>query len=509
MRVLLLHRDRDFDFERPAAARAEELREDLELETLLGAMSDGDGYLADIAARVLPASLEDPGEIAYRQDVLRDLIAKPGLASDLYETSVEADQARRQAFWGYHGASPETVLHGAVRVLAALMGAVVRLRGLADTSHGEVASEGLRRFLSMVREELDDAWLRSVREQLSLLGSRDLLISAALGSGNLGTAHVVRRPRTDRRGLLERLPIRRRRDRIDFEIPPRDESGLRALRELRGRGIAPVAAALAQATEHIAGFFEALRAELGFYVACLNLHRRLAGKGEPICFPEVTGAGESAMRAAGLYDPCLSLVSGGRAVGNDLAADGRPLIVMTGANGGGKSTLLRAIGLAQLMAQCGMFAAAESLRTSACTGIFTHWAREEDAEMRRGRLDEELERLSAIADGVRPGGMVLCNEPFASTNEREGSQIGREVVRALLDCSVRVVLVTHLYELARELEAERNGEALFLRAEREPDGRRTFVLAQGGPLPTAFGADLHERVFGEPPHTVRAAAVPR
>lgn len=506
MKVLLLHRDRDFDFERSGPAGEADLREDLELATLLEAMGDGDDHLTGVGARVLLASLEDPGEIYYRQGVLRDLLAHPGLASDLYETSLEADRARRQAFWGYHGASAETVLHGSVRVLAALMGAVVRLRDLADANHDEVGSEGLRRFFSMVREELDDAWLRSVRDQLSLLGSRDMLISAALGSGNLGTAHVVRRPRADHRGLLERLPIRRRRDRVDFEIPPRDESGLRALRELRARGIAPVAAALAQATEHIAGFFEVLRAELGFYVACLNLHRRLAAKGEPVCFPEVAGAGESAMRAAGLYDPCLSLVTDERLVGNVLEADGRPLIVMTGANGGGKSTLLRAIGAAQLMAQCGMFVAADSLRTTVCSGLFTHWAREEDAEMRRGRLDEELERWSAIADGLRPGGMVLCNEPFTSTNEREGSRIGQEVVRALLDCSVRVVLVTHLYELARELEAERPGEALFLRAERGPGGRRTFTLAQGGPLPTAFGADLHERVFGEPPRTSRPAA---
>lgn len=509
MRVLLLHRDRDYDFGRPGPAGEAELREDLELATLLGAMGDGDEYLADIAARVLLASLEDPGEIAYRQDVLRDLLAHPGLASDLYETALEADRARRQAFWGYHGASPETVLHGSVRVLSALMGTVVRLRGLADASHDEVGSDGLRRFLSMVQEELDDAWLESVRDQLSLLGSRDLLISAALGSGNLGTAHVVRRPRADRRRLLERLPIRRRRDRIDFEIPPRDESGLRALRELRGRGLAPVAAALAQATEHITGFFEVLRAELGFYVACLNLHRRLAAKGEPVCFPEVAGAGEGAMRAAGLYDPCLSLVTDERLVGNDLEADGRPLIVVTGANGGGKSTLLRAIGVAQLMTQCGMFVAAESLRTSVCAGLFTHWTREEDAEMLRGRLDDELARLSAIADGLRPGAMVLCNEPFASTNEREGSQIGREVVRALLDSSVRVVLVTHLYDLARALEAERGGEAVFLRAARGPDGRRTFALSEGGPLPTAFGADLHERVFGEPPRSGRPATVTR
>ena len=41
--------------------------------------------------------------------------------------------------------------------------------------------------------------------------------------------------------------------------------------------------------------------------------------------------------------------------------------------------------------------------------------------------------MSAIADVIGPGACVLCNESFASTNEREGSEIARQVVRALLE----------------------------------------------------------------------------
>jgi len=60
----------------------------------------------------------------------------------------------------------------------------------------------------------------------------------------------------------------------------------------------------------------------------------------------------------------------------------------TGANRGGKSTLLRSVGLAQLMMQCGMFVAASWLRSSVCDSVFTHFRREEDAEMKSGKLDE-------------------------------------------------------------------------------------------------------------------------
>ena len=52
-------------------------------------------------------------------------------------------------------------------------------------------------------------------------------------------------------------------------------------------------------------------------------------------------------------------------------ADGKSLVIITGANSGGKSTFLRSAGLAQLMMQCGMFVAAGSFRASVCKRVFT------------------------------------------------------------------------------------------------------------------------------------------
>jgi len=37
---------------------------------------------------------------------------------------------------------------------------------------------------------------------------------------------------------------------------------------------------------------------------------------------------------------------------------------------------------------------------------------------------------------------------------------------------------------------------VFLRAPREDDGRRPFRLIEGEPLPTSFGKDVFDRVFG-------------
>jgi DNA mismatch repair ATPase MutS len=148
------------------------------------------------------------------------------------------------------------------------------------------------------------------------------------------------------------------------------------------------------------------------------------------------------------------------------------------------------------MTQAGMFAAADSLRLNLAAGVFTHFKREEDDTMQSGKLDEELRRMSEIVDRIAPGAMLLCNESFASTNEREGSQIARHVVRALVDERVKVLFVTHQFDLADSFYTVASPDALFLRAARESSGQRSFKIIEGKPLPTNYGQDSYRAVFG-------------
>ena len=104
-----------------------------------------------------------------------------------------------------------------------------------------------------------------------------------------------------------------------------------------------------------------LRTELTFYIGCLNLHEQLVKKAEPACFPMPAASGERRRSFHGLYDVCLALSVAQKVVGNDVNADNKDLVIITGANQGGKSTFLRSIGQAQLMMQAGMFVPAEIL----------------------------------------------------------------------------------------------------------------------------------------------------
>jgi hypothetical protein len=494
MKAFLMHADHDFDLERELPPNAGDLIQDLELGTLLDAMAGGDTFLRDVAKRAVLAGLTDPAAITYRQHVLADCLAQPSIVREIYDVAVVAIESERRNFFGLFRAGPDSILHRSVQVLEFFAGVLKILRTISDEHAGRFRSKGFTRLFAMLSKELSDEYFTEVEDHLrELKFRRGVLISAELGQGNSGVRYVLRRPREQ--NWIGRLSGGSRPG-YSFQVPDRDENGFKALSELQGRGINLVANALAQSTDHILSFFRMLRSELAFYIGCVNLEARLTGKGEPTCFPVPLADQPPVLSAQGLYDAALALHTGGRVVGNSLNADGKALVMITGANQGGKSTFLRSVGVAQLMMQCGMFVPAESLRANVCRGVFTHYKREEDATMESGKLDEELSRMSAVVDQITPGAIVLCNESFASTNEREGSEIARQIVRALLARDIKVLFVTHLFDLAHGFYLEQAETVLFRRAQRQAGGERTFQLAEGEPLPTSYGEDVYRRIFG-------------
>lgn len=516
MNVWLMHPGRDFvppaevprqvRFRDPDSGPAHELStcerllwDDLELDTLAGAMANDDRYLFDVARRALLTSPANDAEtIAFRQQILDDCLRNPGVVRELYAIVEETIEVKKKYYFGVLTRYPAGILRGAVELMRVLMGMLARMRDLARTHAAGFESKGFTDLLSMLQREFDDTFAASVDRHLKELRFRGgLLLSARLGESGEGTDYVLRRDGGRPKSWLARLVHRGSRA-YSFRLHERDEAGARILSELYDRGINQVANALAQSTEHVLGFFLLLRVELAFYVGCLNLHDRLSALGVRTGFPDPEPRGTRGLRFEDLRDPCLALKLGRAPAANDADANGRDLVIVTGANQGGKSSFLRSVGIAQLMMQSGMFVAAGSFSAGLGASVFTHYKREEDATMRGGKLDEELARMNEIAMAVRPASLVLFNESFASTNEREGSEIARQVTRALLEARVQVIFVTHLYDFAHGIYAARGEGTLFLRANREADGSRTFRLVEAEPLETSYGEDLYRDVFGVP-----------
>ena len=493
MRPHLLFPDRDFDPRTAHPWAWSDLERDLDLETVFGAMAQGDTFTLDIVRRVvLSGPGEDAATIHHRQEILRDVLKTPAFIRSLQSIVADAVAADGRHYLGTLTQYPSQVLRWSSELIPDLLIQARRLRALADDATGTLSAPGWQAFLAMLRSELDDAFfLRAESVLQEVRRDRGLLLSATLGPGLKGRSLTLHRPPEPPRGWRVWL-FPPKPGKHGFTINARDQAGTSMLSELRDRGTAIAAAALGHTADHVRGFFHALRHELAFYLGCLALHERLAAIGAPTCVPETADPGARVLAGRGVYDLSLALRRGAAVVGNDFDAGGKGILVVTGANQGGKTTFLRSLGLAQLMTQCGMFAAAEMFRTGLCDRLFTHFRREEDAAMASGKLDEELARMSAIVDHLGPFSMVLFNESFSATNEREGSEIATQIVSALLERGIRLAFVTHLYEFPHALHERDAGRAAFLRADRA----RSFRLSAGEPLRTAHAEDLYERVFG-------------
>lgn len=491
-----MHKDRDFDSEEPLPSEADALVADLGLDTLFEAMARGDRFVKNVGKKAMLVGLRDVDGITYRQDVLKDCIKNPSIVRTIYHIPIELNEKKKNHWWGIFTRRPSSTLYEAREMIQICVELLQKLKAIANEHACDFESDGFKAFFNMIRRELDDDYFSTVKVHLKELEFRKgALISAELGKGNEGTNYVLRKPHQMKQNWIERLLTRNSRS-YTFSISDRDEAGARAVGELKDRALDSVANALAQSADHIDAFFHMLQVELAFYIGCLNLSEQLADLDEPFCFPTAAAASERCHSFAELYDVCLALSMNQKIVGNDVRADNKDLAVITGANQGGKSTFLRSIGSAQLMMQCGMFVPARFFSANIANGVFTHYKREEDVTMESGKLDEELARMSAMADRITSNSMALFNESFAATNEREGSELAKQIISALVDRRIKVFFVTHLYEFAHAFYENKLGNAIFLRAERKADRQRTFNVIEGEPLRTSFGGDVYRTIFG-------------
>jgi MutS domain V len=513
MKAFLMFRDRDFDLKQPAPPNAEALVQDLELETLFGAMASGDQLIHDVTKAAVLGGVESTvEEIVYRQHVMTDALHRPGVLRDIYSLAGEAIAREKKAYFGLFRDSPETLLNRSIEVMSMFVDVLRRLRQVAEQAEPDFRSEGFRTLFAMLKRELSEDYFKEVSGHLKRLKFPDFVfVSARLGGGAKGIGYTLRQfPADHRFWPLRFLP--RRLGGYTLHIHPRDEAGGQAVSALRNRGLALAARALGQSVDHILSFFHMLRAEIAFYIGGVNLQERLSGLGLTTVVPILAGLDERRFACRGLYDVCLAISMNKAVVGNDVDGNGKELTIITGANQGGKSTFLRSAGLAQMMMQSGLFVGAEAFGANIVRGVFTHYKREEDRSMASGKFDEELNRMNVLADMLHPHALILFNESFASTNEREASEIARQIVAALLDSRLKVFFVTHLYPFACAMEEMNLKSALFLRAERREDGSRTFKLVEGKPLETSFGEDLYKRIFatdaesGHSPSKQRAIA---
>lgn len=524
---------------------------DLGLDEVARALSPDHAH-ADRVKQILLALCGDPGVIAYRQDVLSDLLRNPALADGLNRLLPALGQL---SFYGHPARPNEPALQQTIFRLGELelyVDCVQQLRALLLAQGDGLRAEGLHRLRDALTEIEADPAFQALRAELPEMLAKVRNIGSVTIGVNLD-AHMMpseatllsintHRFKGAGLSLLGRLLGKpgdgdpagnqatqglARLHRITLpEGMPHTRSNLmlvplfKDLSDLLESVARLVADALARYARISAQFLVALEGEIAFYFGAIRLVRRIEAAGLPMCRPQVVAKEERLTEVCDLFNLNLALRMlarepdarlGERIVLNDARFDdeGR-VFILTGPNQGGKTTFIQAVGLVHILAQTGLPVPGSWARISPVDAIFTHFAAEERPDLESGRLGEEVRRLSRIFAHATRYSLILLNESLSSTSPNKSLHLARDVVRGLRMLGARVIFATHLHALAEEAEqinARTPGDSRVasLVSQTVPDdgkgnaddgsaadaaGRRTYEILPGPPQGTSFARDI-------------------
>jgi len=280
----------------------------------------------------------------------------------------------------------------------------------------------------------------------------------------------------------------------------------------------PLAKALKQFVSINSRVFTHLYADLLFYLGALKVVDTIRSCGLPVSRPTILKAETRRLEVKDIHNIDLLLHlfdrNGKRPkdfseqiVTNDLkqGEEGR-ICIITGPNRGGKTTLLQAVGLTQVMSQVGLYVPAREAAVSVCDNILTHYPALEQLEKGTGRFGEEAQRIETVFQAATRYSLVLLNESLSSTSGGESLFLAQDIVRVLRMLGARVIFATHLHGLAasaQQLNTDTAGDSavtslVALVEVEEHNGqpvriRPTFRVVPGPPEGRSYALDLARR----------------
>lgn len=412
--------------------------------------------------RVLSHPPQDPSHAALRRDVLEKLSAS---GSARRELEVIYDQIRtlRQQL----GIAPVR----SVDVLRRRLEILATVRTLVDTMASAFAESGeplgrVSRWASAIKESDTYRALGDLLDYDEHLATVDVRVR--VGSDGRVRSLALTSVQENTQSRFARSPLARWVARLVLLF-----RGYRfQAEELIARAIEQVFEGL----EDVLVSVLQLGADLEFYLFALSFRAAAERAGLVVCLPQL---GED-RRLTGLFNPLL-LANVKRVVPCDLV-DPRTdrVVLVTGPNSGGKTRLLQAIGIAQLLGQCGLYVPAASATLRPVDGMFVSFGTPPSANASEGRLGTELLRVRAVFETICVGGMVLVDELCSGTNPSEGEELFRHVVELLLEVEPQAFLSTHFLTAAADLERAPPSERLaFLQVEIDKNGLPTYRFVPG------------------------------
>ncbi len=188
----------------------------------------------------------------------------------------------------------------------------------------------------------------------------------------------------------------------------------------------------------------------------------------------------------------------------DLGRNERVLIV-SGPNAGGKTVLLKTVGLLCLMAQSGMpVTAAEGCSLPVFTSIFADIGDEQSLEQSLSTFSSHMSQIAGILRQASNESLVLLDELGAGTEPAEGAALGAAVLESLIERGCVTIVTTHhntLKLFGSQTVGAKNASMEFDPQTLKPTYR--FIPGRPG---RSYGLDMATRL-GVPDATIKKARV--
>ncbi len=181
----------------------------------------------------------------------------------------------------------------------------------------------------------------------------------------------------------------------------------------------------------------------------------MAVKKFQLVFPEFKESNEPVMQISGLYHPMVA-----DAVPYNVILDReKNFIFLTGANMAGKSTFIKAVGIAVFLAHTGMGVPAASMKITLFDGLLSNINVQDNIIKGESYFYNEVMRIKNTVLKVmdKRKWLILIDELFKGTNIQDAMKCSTAVVKGLIRVrSSLFILSTHLYEISEDLKEHAN-----------------------------------------------------
>lgn len=473
---------------------------DLKLDLVLDAIAGDDRFLRSLFKKIFLNPSIHTREIKMRQEILAEAIHYQQFFKKIYHLSTESINKINYYKEASHP-KYNKIIPASKKILTQSEIAMINLHHL-ELIHDLAAdykdiftSSYLNEFLSITLNHYTKDFFNKAKELLNELIDLKVHSEIIIG-GHPGFGLKLREVQLHAVSASYNTSEKNKRtnkEKADAVILLDNPVLINNSQEIINSGMIWILKSLSDFNNEVHNFLETVREMFGFYTGALNLHQKIINSGETVCFPEFIDTKK--YQFSELKDIGLILKNNGPVVGNSVSFSGKNLCIITGANQGGKTTFLRSIGLAQLMAQSGLFVTAGSFLCYVFCGIYTHFPDEEDRALRTGLLEQELQRLHNLISLMSKDSLLLMNETFSTTTEYDASYLTEQITAAFRSCGLLTIFVTHLYQYAHKIYEEASDDCIFFRAGRNSDGSRTHTIEIGEPVKSSFALDLYHEIL--------------